>query len=454
MLRPVRTRHDQFPAAGLRCTAPAKDAGEHNITKDGNLPQRTRLHVSGRLLFAQLLSLCFILTALVLGRVDAFAQTDPGEAAVGVGIQAALAARDEALKRTAAAKAQQPGSAAAPATADTPPPPISEGDVSKPGFEGGPISYSVDLSSMIMGGHTNNNFASLPGGMDASLIYKVNRTTRLHASYYQFSATGIGTSDPKIPVFFQGTTTPIGSVDGEAMHLDSTTHLRFQVYDIERMFFVGGWHHPLIIAPTYVSVRSSVGGMDDSGTIFANNQIMTVHQRSYEIKGINLVIPLFYAEKYLIAYDAFPLWNMNTNGANRTNHMQYQQFGFAQYQPDPSLTIFANVGNVITYFPTDVYPYHVPTFHYGISKTIRAPFFIEAEVSTGGPSNPNYTDTGRIGIANLTVPCSRTAAGGLPTLTCVTLAGNGVAVPVIGAQRYTTFTVLFGFGSNPLVRSF
>lgn len=422
------------------------------------MPNRTRLQISGRLLCARLLSLCFIFAALALGRIDAFAQADPGNAAATVGIDAALAARAEALKRAAAAKSVQPASGStggAPASAETPPPPITDNDVSKPGFEGAPLTYSIDLSTMIMGGKTNNDFASLPGGMDASLIYKLDRTTRLGAHYFQFSATGLGASDPGIPVMFQGTTTPIGYVNGQAMHIDSTTHLRFQAYDVERMFFVGGRHHPLVLAPTYVSIRSGIGGGDDDTVpIFANNQIMTVHQRSYELKGVNLVIPLFYAEKYLISYDAFPLWNMNINGANVTNHVQYQQFGYAQYQPDQSLTLFANIGNVITYFPTDVYPYHVPTFHYGLSKVLRNKFFVEAEVSTGGPSNPNYTDIGRIGIADLTVPCASTAAGRAPTLTCVALATNGVAVPVIGAQRYTTFTVMFGFGSNPLVRSF
>jgi hypothetical protein len=29
-----------------------------------------------------------------------------------------------------------------------------------------------------------------------------------------------------------------------------------------------------------------------------------------------------------------------------------------------------------------------------------------------------------------------------------------VAVPVIGAQRYTTFTLMFGIGAAPLVRPF
>jgi hypothetical protein len=383
-------------------------------------------------------------------RFDASAQVAPGDMS-SLSASAAVAARNEALKRTALGA--KSAATAAPSDSETPPPPITESDVSKGGFEGAPLTYSIDLSSMIMGGPTKNE-GSLPGGMDAELLYKASRTTRLAANYYQFSATSIGNDDPGVPIVFQGTRTPIGYLNAGAAGVDSTTHLRFQIYSVQQMFFVGGRHHPLIFAPAYASIRSIIAGKDDAGTIFANGQVMTVHQRSYEFKALNLVIPLFYGEKYLISYAGGAIWNINTNGANVTNHPQYLQSGYLQYQPDQSLTLFANIAKVITYFPTDVYPYHVPTFHYGISKTIKSPFWVEGEVSTGGPSNPNYTDFGRVGLVNLTVPCARTAAGGSPTLTCVALASNGIAIPVVGAQRYTTFSVMFGIGANPLVRPF
>jgi hypothetical protein len=371
-----------------------------------------------------------------------------------VGIEAAAAARDAVRAHEALLKRALLASPA-PSDAETPPPPITESNVSKPQFLGDPLTYEADISTMFAGGNTNNGFANPPGGFDASLLYKLTRTTRAYAGFYEFSATPLGSDDPNTPVVFQGTTTPIAAINTAALRVDATTHLRFQIYNLQQMFTIGGWHHPLVIAPTYVSVRSSIGGTDDTGTLFANNEILTnVHQRSYETKGINLAIPLFYGEKYFIAYTGGPIWNMNLNGANLTNHPQLLQSLYADYQPSEQLTLFANLINSITYFPTDVYPYHVPTFHYGISEVIKKPFFIEAEVSTGGPSNPNYTDIGRIGIADFTVPCARTAAGGTPTLTCVALAQNGVAVPVIGAQRYTTFTLMLGIGAAPLVRPF
>jgi hypothetical protein len=377
-----------------------------------------------------------------------------GDVMSSVGIQAAAAARDAVRAREALLKRSLLASPA-PSGAETPPPPITESNASKPQFLGDRMTYEADLSTMFAGGNTNNGFANPPGGMDASLLYKITRTSRAYAGYFQFSATPLGSDDPDTPVVFQGTTTPIGEIDTAALRVDATTHLRFQIYNLQQMFTIGGWHHPLIIAPTYVSVRSSIGGTDDTGTLFANNEILTnVHQRSYETKGVNLAIPLFYGEKYFIAYTGGPIWNLNLNGANTTNHAQLLQSLYADYQPSEQITVFANVINSITYFPTDVYPYHVPTFHYGISKIFKKPFFLEAEVSTGGPSNPNYTNIGRIGIVDFTVPCARTAAGGTPSLTCVALAQNGVAVPVIGAQRYTTFTLMFGIGAAPLVRPF
>jgi hypothetical protein len=108
----------------------------------------------------------------------------------------------------------------------------------------------------------------------------------------------------------------------------------------------------------------------------------------------------------------------------------------------------------VQYFPTDVYPYHSPTFHYGITKVIKAPFFVEAEISTTGPQNPNYASTGRIGIPQLVVPCASTAAGKAPTFTCIAEAANGIAVPVLGAQRATTFSLMLGIGAHPLVQPF
>ena len=416
-----------------------------------------------RLLVVQTLSFCFLITVVASVRFDARAQS-AGDVGANVGASAALAGRDEVLKRTAAEAAARKVAGvatAAPSSVETPPPPITEGNASKGGFEGAPITYSIDLSAMVAGGATNNGFADLPGGLDGSIIYKIDRTTRVTANYYQFSATSIG-NDDDIPFGFQAPPGPssqglieqVASVNGAAARFDSTTHLRFQLYNLEQMFFVGGRHHPLIIAPTYLAVRSIIGGKDDSGPIFANDQFMTVHQRSYESKSLNLAIPLFYGEKYLISYTGGAIWNMNTNGANQTNHPQYLQSGFIQYQPSQDLTLFGSISNAITYFPTEVYPYHTPTLHYGVSKYLKRSFWIEGEVSTGGPSNPNYADSGRIGIVNLTVPCSRTAAGGLPSFTCVALAGNGIAVPVVGAQRYTTFSIILGFGAAPLVRPF
>ncbi len=372
-----------------------------------------------------------------------------------VGIQAAAAARDAVRAHEAMLKRSLLASPAPVAADETPPPEVTESNVSKPQFLGKPLTYEADINMMASGGNTNQNFAGMPGGINGSLLYKLTRTSRVFAGYYQLSAQSLGNDDTNIPVVFQGTTTPIGTINANALRVDATTHLRFQIYNFQQMFTIGGWHHPLILAPTYVSVRSSVGGGDDTGTIFANGQVLTnVHQRSYQTKGINLAIPLFYAEKYFIAYTGGPIWNVNLNGANVTNHPQLLQSLYADYQPSPDITFFANAISSITYFPTDVYPYHVPTFHYGISRVLKAPFFVEAEVSTGGPSNPNYTDIGRIGIVDFTVPCSRTAAGGTPSLTCVALAQNGVAIPVVGAQRYTTFTIMFGIGAAPLVRPF
>jgi len=390
-------------------------------------------------------ALMLVLVSLVLVSLGSRASAQSASDIMSsVGIQASLAARDAVRAREALLKRNLLASPA-PSSADTPPPAITESDASKPQFLGDRLIYEADFSMMLPGGGTNQHFAHLPGGTDESLLYKLTRTTRLFGGYYQFSAQSLGNDDTNIPIVFQGTTTPIGTFNADAARVDATTHLRFQIYNIQQMFTVGGRHHPLIIAPTYVSVRSSIGGMDDTNTIFANGQVLTnVHQRSYETKG----------EKYFTSYTGGPIWNMNVNGANTSNHPQLLQSLYGSYQPNESINLFANIINSITYFPTDVYPYHVPTWHFGLSKTYGKHFFIEGEVSTGGPSNPNYTDIGRVGIVDLTVPCSRTAHGGGPTLTCVALAQNGVAVPVVGAQRFTTYSLIFGIGAAPLVRPF
>ena len=408
-----------------------------------------------------------VTTLVALGAMSLPATADvapAGDLLKDLGMKNAVASRDAhvrlaALQPTANASAAPGGTLPSTANpAEATPPPIEEGQGSKPEFPGNRFTYEADVSSMLSGGNTGLPTDQLPGGVDGSILYKFTRTTRLSANYYQFSATALGEHD-NIPVVFQGTTAPLAYVNGYKIGVNATTHLRFQFYSMQQLFTVGGRHHPLIFAPAYLSIRSTIGGLDDAdkGPIFANNQILTnVHQRSYENKSLNLAIPLFYGEKYFTSYTGGAIWNMNTNGANQTNHPQYISSAFAQYKPDESTTAFVNFVNAITYFPTEVYPYHVPTFHFGASKVLQKPVFVEFEVSTGGPSNPNYISPsqGRIGLPNLTVPCARTAAGGAPTLTCATLAGNGVAVPIVGAQRFTTFTFIVGIGAAPLVRPF
>ncbi len=413
--------------------------------------------------FSRLIAINTAALALFACPLVAAAQVAP-DTNSSVGAAAGLAARDAVLARKrrealaqvvpGESKGTAPAPSAAPAVDGTVPPPITDADVSKPGFLGDRFTYEADLSSMYQGGNTLRPNSRLPGGVDANLLYKIGRTTRLSASYYQFSATSVGNDDPNVPIVFQGTTTPIGTFNAGAAGVDASTHLRFQIYNLQQMFTVGGRHHPIVFAPTYASIRSIIAGKDDAGTLFANGQILTVHQRSYEIKALNLAIPLFYAENYLITYTGGVVWNVNTNGANLTNHPQYSQSLYTQYEPDDSTTFFASGSKAITYFPTDVYPYNSPTVHMGVAKKFAKRFFFEGEISTGGPSNPNYTNIGRVGLVDLTVPCPRTAAGGPPTLTCVALAQNGVAVPVIGAQRFTTFTLMFGIGAAPLVRPF
>ncbi len=365
-----------------------------------------------------------------------------------------MASAAAAMAQTAAqSTVARAAATAAPATSPiVAPAPITDADAQKPGFHTDPIIYSADIATNLAGGATNSA-RNLPGTFDASLIYTFARTTRVAAYYYQYSAYPLG-NDDEIPVVFQGTKTPIAYVNGEQKGIAADTHLRFQVYSVQQMFTIGGRHHPLIFAPFYGNVRSTVGGVDDTQTIFANNRIETVHLRSYERYGAALVIPLFYDINYLVSYSGDVTANVNTNGANLTNHLQYEQSLNAQYKPSDDVTLFANAAINVQYFPTDSYPYHSPTFHYGIAKSIKAPFFIEAEISTTGPQNPNYGGTGRIGIPKLVVPCASTAAGGAPTFTCVAEAANGVAVPFLGAQRATTFSFILGIGAHPLVQPF
>ena len=397
------------------------------------------------------------IAAVAVSAAPVQAQSVMPDVNAGIGISAAQANVKKAPSTTAQAQPKAQGQSQSPtspaaAGAVVTPPPITDADVQKPGFHTDPLVYSADISTNLAGGKTDSA-RNLPGTFDASLIYLLGRTTRVGAYYYQFSAYPIG-SDDNIPVVFQGTNTPIAYVNGNQMGITADTHLRFQLYTIQQMFFVGGRHHPLVLTPFYGNVRSSIGGNDDVQTIFANGKIQSAHLRSYERRGVQLTIPLFYDINYLVTYGGDVTWNMNLNGANQTNHPQYEQSLYAQFKPSENVTLFGNAAINAQYFPTEVYPYHSPTFHYGITKVIKAPFFLEAEVSTTGPQNPNYTQTGRIGIAQLVVPCSRTAAGGPPSFSCVAAAANGIAIPVLGAQRATTFSLMLGIGAHPVVQPF
>jgi len=342
---------------------------------------------------------------------------DPAAASVagnaGNMLRDALAARKAGAKGAAAL--------ASPAPAGSPRPGIQH--PSSPGFH-----YTLDASSAFPNGDIGFHRNSLPGGIDGALFYGPDKYTRLQAGFYTLSEYPLGFDSGTVPSYVLNGAIPVlgpllgpgrqnctvlgGLVGGavpncpanlQAAQQDATVRNRIVTLGLSRMVYIGGLF-PIVITPQYVSRAGSIGGSDDIFEVY-NPDTMTaqrLHLRTVQTQSVLATIPLVNSPKFFAAYTLGPQWLVHSAGLNQNNHAQIFQVLDVRYFASKKTTFFVQPSLLQDELPSDPYPQRIPTLVAGFSHKLAKPFFIQAYLAQGSPTNPPHGQTGRLGIIDVT----------------------------------------------------
>jgi hypothetical protein len=353
--------------------------------------------------------------------------------------QTTSTALTEALKSKHDAQKARNFLAAAPSAEDTPPPPVSDSEGEVIGFPKG-ITYAAEITSSFPYGDTGETRNRLPGGVNGTMVARLEPRTNAFFEYFQLQPQIEGINNGSAPVY--SLAGPTGSrVPASILNQEVASKIDAFVIGLQRLFFVGGeainGGHPVVFAPTYTAVKGDIGGGDLNFQVQYNNgKVMRVQQRVFQQWEANLAIPLSLTEKLTVLYIATGEILVHPDGFNETNHPQFEQQLLVEYTPNKQTTIFVNPSKALTYFPTDTYPVSTANFVYGINHKFGKPNkarlqpYIQGEVIESNPDNPILNQNG---IAKITA-----------------VPGVGL-LPAIGGNKFTTVQLSFGLGTPPVI---
>jgi hypothetical protein len=298
--------------------------------------------------------------------------------------------------------------------------------VSNPGLPTG-FTYTLDASIAYPFGSVTqgNQEARLPGGFDAVAGYGFNSHFRAQAGYYVLQEYPVGFSTGTVPLYLQGLAAPIGSASLQG--LDATIRNQIFVGTFQGLTRIGKL--PIVISPTYVARKGTIGGNSDFTPIEINGFAQNAHLRTFQYQLVGVTIPFLSTSKMFGTYTIAPQWLVQPSGANASNHAQLFQLLYLEYRANDKTTFYLQPSLLPNYTPSDVYPEHIPTLIYGFTHKFDKLFYIQGQVSSGTPTNPN---NGGIGITALT--CQK--------LPC---APNQV-VPTIGGLKASQVQLMLGIG--------
>ena len=354
-----------------------------------------------------------LITLMASFAIPACADTIDAQALSGAVVQSA----NDSLKSAFAARKQ---------VAQAMPVGIQHAPVRNPGLPTG-FSYTLDGSIAYPFGSVTqgNQEARLPGGVDAVAGYGINSHLRAQAGYYVLQEYPVGFSTGTVPLYLQGLSSPIGAASLNG--IDATIRNQLLVGTVQGLVKIDKL--PIVISPAYVSRKGTVGGTSDFIPIEVNGLPESVHLRTFQYELIGVTIPFLSTPKMFGTYTIAPQWLGQAAGANATNHAQLFQLLYLEYRANDKTTFYVQPSLLPDYTPADVYPEHIPTLIYGFTHKIDKLFFIQGQVSSGTPTNPN---NGGVGITALT--CQK--------LPC---APNQV-VPTIGGLKASQVQLMLGFG--------
>jgi hypothetical protein len=354
---------------------------------------------------------------LSLGAAPALADVIDAQAISGALIRSANAALEQALSHDQVAQAKPVGEVERP--------------LRKAGLPLG-LSYTLDGSIAFPFGHVSNGnpVVQLPGGFDTVLGYGFTPNLRLQAGYYVVQEYPVGFSTGSVPLYLQGLSAPIGTASLAGNN--ATVRNEIFVANLQTLVQIGKF--PIVISPTYVARTGTVGGNTDLIPVEIKGFAQLVHLRTFQYRLLGFTIPFLSTPKMFGTYTIAPQWLVQTAGANTGNSPQLFQLLYLEYRANAKTTFFLQPSLLQNYAPVDTYPEHVPTLIYGFSYRLDRLFYLQGQVSSGTPVNPN---NGGIGIRAVTcqqLPC-------LPSQ----------VAPTIGGLKAAQVQLMLGFGKPQVV---
>jgi hypothetical protein len=343
-------------------------------------------------------------------------------------------------------KAQKPG-----AVAQVPP-------VSQPPIDhvmqlpGNRFTYMVDVSMAYPYGNIGSYGKQgwLMGGMDASLAYKFNWSTRLDVSMFQLQHWPYGFNSGTAPVYLAGFVNPVGCADlsngnacgpGAGRNINVRTKDTFGVFMLHKMFVIksdkipGPGQIPIVITPTYVARGGQIGFAPNNNDVvpftynLPDGPVENIPVRTAQYYAVAITLPFLKTPKMFGTFTIAPQWLVHTAGANVGNSMQLPQVIYLEYTPARGTTFFFEPQSARDYLPTDPYPEHLVAYFLGASQRLTKYAFVQIVLNSGNPTN--------------------LGPDGVTAIKCLTVqqAINNACGLAIGGLKATQLQLQFGLGS-------
>jgi hypothetical protein len=307
---------------------------------------------------------------------------------------------------------------------------VQQGSLANPHLVQG-LTYTIDTGINFSNGKTGAS-SSLAGSWDLAVGYG-GKNLRAIASLYQLPEYPIGFSSGIVPVYLQGTSSPIGT---QNLSVNSAT-IKNDVFVGQVQFLVQlPYAGAIVISPTYVARWGTVGGHSDDTLVMnpTTNRPQWVHSRTFQYEALAFTLPLVSSPRFFVTYTIAPQWNVQLNGLNVTNHAQLFQLGYVEYKATKAATVYFQPSMLMNYTPTDQYPEHTPTYILGASYRIAKPFYVQAQLTNGTPTNP----------ANKLIGISAVTLQGVPPT-------NGNTAATINGLKASTIQLMIGIGTPSVI---
>jgi hypothetical protein len=313
------------------------------------------------------------------------------------------------------------------------------------------LTYTVDFTAAQPYGDIGTYGRSqgwLMGGMDASVGYGFNWSTRLVASMFQLQHWPEGFNSGTAPVYLAGFRNPVGCADltggnacgpGAGRNINVATKDTFGVFMLEKLFTINSdklpGPVPIVISPTYVARGGLIAFAPGHNDVvpftydLPDGPVENIPVRTAQYYAVAITLPFLKTPKMFGTFTVAPQWLVHTAGANSGNSMQLPQILYLEYTPTHGTTFFFEPQSARDYLPTDPYPEHLYAYFLGVQQRISRYGFVEAVINSGSPTNLGVD--GVTGIKCLTVQQAINNACGL----------------AIGGLKATQLQLSFGIGT-------